>query len=105
MKTEIGELIVGAYLKQRLGCDVVDYNVRPPSGGLAGLAEFDVIGLEKMGSRQRTRLKTHYVAMTRPTHILCLAMRRSVFLDNSGQLDAAKVKLLEERGWNVMVIE
>ena len=45
MKTEMGEYIVGAYLKLIEGCDVVDYNVRPPGGGLAGLSEFDVIGL------------------------------------------------------------
>ncbi len=45
MKTEIGEYIVGAYLKQRCGCEFVDYNVRPPGGGLEGLAELDVVGL------------------------------------------------------------
>jgi hypothetical protein len=45
MKTTMGEYVVGAYLKQRLECDVVDYNVRPPGGGLTGLAEFDVVGL------------------------------------------------------------
>ena len=45
MKTEIGEYIVGAYLKQKCGCDFVDYNVRPPGGGLEGLAELDVVGL------------------------------------------------------------
>ena len=31
MKTEMGEYIVGAYLKLVEGCDVVDYNVRPPA--------------------------------------------------------------------------
>jgi len=46
MKTTMGECVVGAYLKLRLGCDVVDYNVRPPEGGLEGLAEFDVVGLK-----------------------------------------------------------
>lgn len=45
IKTQIGEYLVGAYLKRHLGCDVVDYNVRPPTGGLEGLAEFDVLGL------------------------------------------------------------
>ncbi len=44
MKTEIGEYIVGAYLKLVLNCDVVDYNVRPAGGGLKGLNEIDVIG-------------------------------------------------------------
>jgi len=42
----MGEYVVGAYLKLELGCDFVDYNVRPPGGGLRGLAEFDVIGFD-----------------------------------------------------------
>ncbi len=42
----MGELVVGAYLKLCLGCDFVDYNVRPPGGGLAGLGELDVVGLD-----------------------------------------------------------
>lgn len=44
MATEMGEYIVGAYLKLVLECDVVDYNARPPGGGLHGLGELDVIG-------------------------------------------------------------
>ena len=45
MKTEMGEYIVGAYLKLELDCHFVDYNVRSSSGGLAGLSELDVVGL------------------------------------------------------------
>ena len=45
MLTDIGEFFVGAYLQLEEGCDVVDYNVRPPGGGLQGLAELDVVGL------------------------------------------------------------
>jgi len=45
MITDVGEYIVGAYLQLYLKCDVVSYNVRPPGGGMDGLAEFDVIGL------------------------------------------------------------
>lgn len=45
MLTDIGEFIVGAYLQLKLDCDVVDYNVRPPGGGLQGLEELDVVGL------------------------------------------------------------
>lgn len=45
MKTEMGELIVGAYLKQIEGCDFIEYNVRSRGGGLKGLDELDVIGL------------------------------------------------------------
>lgn len=46
MFPDIGEYIVGAYLKLILKCDVVDYNVKPPVGGLEGLNELDVIGLD-----------------------------------------------------------
>jgi len=46
MATEMGEFLVGAYLKIVLGCNVVDYNARPPGGGLAGLGELDVIGFD-----------------------------------------------------------
>jgi hypothetical protein len=45
MRIDIGEQIVGAYLKIIERCDVVSYNVRPPGGGLLGLNELDVIGL------------------------------------------------------------
>ena len=45
MPTEMGEYLVGAYLKLIKGCDFVDYNVRVPGGGLAGLNELDVIGI------------------------------------------------------------
>lgn len=46
MNTEMGEYIVGACLKLLKGCDFVDYNVRRPGGGLAGLNEIDVVGLD-----------------------------------------------------------
>lgn len=46
MTAEMGEYAVGAYLKIINGCDFVDYNVRRPGGGLAGLDELDVIGLD-----------------------------------------------------------
>ena len=45
MAAEIGELVVGAYLKEVLGCDFVDYNVRPPGGGRTAQFEFDILGL------------------------------------------------------------
>ncbi|MCB5212196.1 hypothetical protein LHL18_01750 [Rheinheimera aquimaris] len=45
MITDIGEYIVGGCLQLLEGCDFVDYNVRVPGGGLDGLGELDVIGL------------------------------------------------------------
>jgi len=46
MLTDIGEYLVGAYLQLVEECDFVDYNVRPPGGGIKGLEELDVIGLQ-----------------------------------------------------------
>lgn len=45
MSVDMGELLVGAYLKVIEGCDVVAYNQRPRGGGMEGLGELDVIGL------------------------------------------------------------
>jgi len=42
----IGEQLVGAYLTIVGSCYIVDYNVRPPGGGLEGLEELDVVGLD-----------------------------------------------------------
>lgn len=46
MPTEMGEYLVGAYLKLILKCSVVDYNARPAGGGIQGLGELDVIGFD-----------------------------------------------------------
>jgi len=46
MKTEMGEYLVGAYLKLVMKCDFVEYNVRRTGGKLAGLNELDVMGLD-----------------------------------------------------------
>jgi hypothetical protein len=45
MSAEMGEFLVGVYLKVIEGCDFIGYNVRPPGGGLKGLEELDVVGL------------------------------------------------------------
>lgn len=43
----------------------------------------------------RERLKLHYVAMTRPSHLLCLAMRKDAFT-------AAEIKQMRERNWLII---
>ena len=64
MSTNIGEYIVGAYLKIILDCDVVDYNVRPPGGGLNGLSELDVIGLNfKSDKAYLCEVTTHILGL------------------------------------------
>lgn len=57
------------------------------------------LGGGSCGPQQQTRLKIHYVAMTRPTHLLCLAMKRSTFMNGQGELDQELVQRLEQRGW------
>jgi len=60
MLTDIGEYIVGAYLKLIEECDFIDYNVRPPVGGLEGLEELDVIGLNfKSSTAYLCEVTTH----------------------------------------------
>lgn len=51
-------------------------------------------GRGREGVRNQKRLREHYVAMTRPTHLLCVAMR----LDHTTPEDVGKLK---ERGWRV----
>lgn len=60
MITDIGEYVVGAYLKLILKCDFIDYNVRPPGGGLKGLEELDVLGLDfKSNTAYLCEVTTH----------------------------------------------
>jgi DNA helicase II / ATP-dependent DNA helicase PcrA len=55
-------------------------------------------GKGNQGSRMIGRLKLHYVAMTRPSHLLCLAMRRN-------ELSDVEISTLESRGWKVIHCE
>lgn len=52
-------------------------------------------GLVWEGPELLSRLKLHYVAMTRPSHLLCLAMR-----DDS--LTSEELAILQTRGWKVI---
>ena len=56
------------------------------------------------GVEQEKRLKIHYVAMTRPTHLLCLAMKRGTFEKDDGSMDQEVVQKLEGRGWKVKCV-
>tara|TARA_R110002111_G_scaffold18776_7_gene45906 strand:+ start:527 stop:2575 length:2049 start_codon:yes stop_codon:yes gene_type:complete len=53
---------------------------------------------KKLGKDQLDRLKLGYVAMTRPTHLICLAMQRVKF-ENDGVLDQEKLTLFNKNGW------
>jgi len=60
MLTDVGEFIVGAHLQLIEKCDFIDYNVRPPGGGLKGLGELDVVGLSfKSNTAYLCEVTTH----------------------------------------------
>lgn len=59
-------------------------------------------GGKSVGIRQRRRLLAMYVAITRPTHLLCLAIsRRSL---GEGEAFGQSLQLLVDQGWNVHLI-
>lgn len=60
-------------------------------------------GSKNEGMQQLCRLKTHYVAMTRPSHMLCMAMKASTFMKDD-ELDPEAISLLEGMGWTVRVL-
>jgi hypothetical protein len=49
--------------------------------------------------RERDRLLSTFVAMTRPTHLLCLAMRSSSL--GTGEALTTNLEKLAERGWQI----
>lgn len=60
MLADVGEFLVGAHLQLVEECDVVDYSVRPPGGGLEGLGELDVLGFNfKTGTVFVCEVPTH----------------------------------------------
>jgi len=52
------------------------------------------VGGEKESEAMKSRLRQHYVALTRPTHLLCIAMRESSFSNDD-------IETLKVRGWRV----
>ena len=84
MATEMGEYVVGAYLKLEKRCDFVDYNVRPPGGGLEGLKELDVVGL-------RFKSRTAYLCEV-TTHI-----RELLYGDNRKTVARVKQKYARQQ--------
>lgn len=47
------------------------------------------------GARLLGRLRLHYVAMTRPSHLLCVAMRKDAFTEH-------ELVILQGRGWQII---
>jgi hypothetical protein len=65
----------------------------------------DEEGCSGAGKRNIQRLKIHYVAMTRPTHLLCLAMKRSAFENANGESKKDILNRLSDRGWRIFLIQ
>jgi hypothetical protein len=61
-------------------------------------------GQASEGVQQQLRLKIHYVGLTRPTHLLCLAMKQSTVKNVTGGLDQNVVQNLRQRGWQIKTI-
>lgn len=49
--------------------------------------------------RESTRLKLHYVAMTRPSHLVCLALPKPALFSKSKDGGKAILEILRNRGW------
>jgi DNA helicase-2/ATP-dependent DNA helicase PcrA len=49
-----------------------------------------------------TPLKTHYVAMTRPSHLLCLALHKSALCNKDGQLEFKLMEKLKGQKWRIV---
>jgi hypothetical protein len=57
---------------------------------------------KKNAARDITRLKTHYVAMTRPSHLLCLALPKKALCGKDGQIDSKLLGKLRGRSWRIV---
>lgn len=63
----------------------------------------DKYGVEKSaGGRRLDRMRFIYTAMTRPSHLLCLAMREQA-ITKAWNMDAA-IEAFRSRGWNIKLL-
>ena len=77
-----------------------DHNMASIRNWLCGYRK----GSHAQGIRIQDRLKIHYVAMTRPSHLLCLAVMRNVFENDQGDLDQDMLNKMKHRGCLVKLI-
>lgn len=63
------------------------------------------VGRANATARNINRLKLHYVAMTRPSHLVCLGLYAPSILRTSKKDRAGLIVALEARGWNVVQIK
>jgi hypothetical protein len=61
-------------------------------------------GCSNVGVRIRNRLKIHYVAMTRPSHLLCLAMKKTSIENTDGNANMELCEKLINLGWRLVSV-
>lgn len=61
----------------------------------------DNYGGENLSERAQTRMRVHYVAMSRPTHLLCLAMKEKSLHKKDQKSINKTIEKLENRGWKI----
>ena len=61
-------------------------------------------GCRNVGVRIRNRLKIHYVAMTRPSYLLCLAMKKTSFENAKGEVNSEIFDKLSNLGWSIVQV-
>ena len=59
---------------------------------------------KKCTSENQKRLKLHYVAMTRPSHLLCLAIHRDSFFAKTDDNGSEILKALQSCGWQIQLV-
>lgn len=88
-ETHTATLVLDSYFHKHHLSELKPWILGEREGGMKGKPKGKQV-LE--GPRLLGRLKLHYVAMTRPSHLLCLAMRKDSF-------DDGELELLRGRGW------
>ncbi|MFG1420456.1 UvrD-helicase domain-containing protein [Roseixanthobacter liquoris] len=90
-ETHTATLVLDTYFHKHHLSELKPWLLGVRSGGFTTKKKVPVLE----GPRLLGRLKLHYVAMTRPSHLLCLAMRKDAF--ERGELD-----ILRNRGWHIV---
>lgn len=87
-QTHTGTLVLETFYHEHDLTDLLDWLCGKKRGGTG-----------KTNKRREERLRLVYTAMTRPTHLLCLAIRREVF---GSDLSTCSVALtLRKKGWGI----
>lgn len=90
-ETHTATLVLDTYFHKHHLSELKPWLLGVRSGGFTTKKKVPVLE----GPRLLGRLKLHYVAMTRPSHLLCLAMRKDAF-------ERSELDVLRNRGWHIV---